>query len=76
MLLLQTPTWKYHSPVIWEPLFKIFTPAPTMVGPIVDTEWGRMSNTLQIFDTHAWPPVPIVIGNDRAAYSPGRFKEI
>ena len=44
------------------------------MGPIVESGYDRMSNTLQIFDVNACPPVPIVIGEKRAAYWPDRFK--
>ena len=39
-----------------------------MVGLIGNTQYERTSNTLKVFDRHA----PIVIGDNRAAFRPGK----
>ena len=48
-------------------ILKYFSPAPILVGLVVDTEYRRLCTTLQVYDIHACPPVPIMIGDNRAA---------
>jgi len=49
---------------------EIFSQGPTMVGLIVDTQYERTSNTLNVFDSHA----PIAIGDNRPPFEPGNFR--
>ena len=50
--------------------FEHFSPGPTMVGPIVETGYERMSSTLKVSnatnDSHVYPLSPIVIVDNSA----------
>ena len=40
--------------------FEKFFPGPTMVGPITDIGYKRMSSTLKVFARHVYSPLPTV----------------